>query len=73
MILSWTQTRSELANAIKDGASPERVAELRRDYRVARARQHLTELVASPPLTAEQRSELASVVLEGGGADAAAA
>lgn len=73
MIIPWTQARSALANAVKGGESPERVAELRTAYRAARAAQLLHELLSvRPPLTHEQRRELASVVLDGG-ADVTAA
>jgi hypothetical protein len=72
VIIPWTQARSALANAVKDGESPERVAELRTAYRAARTAQLLRELLSvRPPLSDEQRRELADVVL-GGGADVAA-
>lgn len=67
MILSpWTRARSALANAVKDGDPPERIAELRRDFRAARVLQALRDLEAiDPPLTHEQRAELAAVAMGG--------
>lgn len=70
---SWRKARSELANAVQAGQSPEIIAELRRAYRAARAAQDLRDLLASDlPPTPEQRLELAAV-LAGSEADAAAA
>jgi hypothetical protein len=70
-MLSWTTCRSLLANAVKDGEPPERVAALRRDFKAARAHAYLRDLItADPPPTAAQRRELAAVLV-GGDDDAA--
>lgn len=70
---SWSFARAKLARAVRDGAPPDQVAEWRRTYRAAKAAKHLRELLASDlPPTAEQRRELAAILLGGGDADAAA-
>jgi hypothetical protein len=62
-LLSWTAARSALANAVKDGAPPDQIEALRRDYRAARAHAYLHQLIAAdPPPTPEQRHELAAVL-----------
>jgi hypothetical protein len=71
-VIPWTVARSHLARAIQRGDPPERIAELRRDYYASRARDYLADLVAIRGLTAEQRRELADVILAGGDRDAAA-
>lgn len=73
MLPPWKVARSHVALAIRDDASPEHVAELRRAYHAARAKQALCDLLASDlPPTPEQRLELASILV-GGAAGAAAA
>lgn len=45
---------------------PERAAEVRRDYRAAKAEQYIKELIASaPPLTSAQRDRLCRLLREG--------
>jgi len=62
----WPLVRGKLARAVRDGAPPGQVDELRRTYRAARAAQGLRDLLASDlPPTAEQRRELAAILLEG--------
>lgn len=71
-MVPWPKARSLLANAVQSGASPERIEALRRDYRAARAAHYLRDLVsAEPPLTTEQRAELARVLAGGDGIAAA--
>ena len=69
----WRQARSRLALAVQAGASEERISELRREYRAARAAQYLRDLMSSdlPPNDA-QRRELAAVLAGGDGLGAAA-
>lgn len=72
VIIPWTLARSRLARAVQDGASPERVAELRRAYHASRAADYLQRLLAcDPPPTPDQRRELADILV-GGDADVAA-
>lgn len=73
MLPPWRLARSRMARAVRDGASPEQVAELRRIYLAARAKQYLDDLMSSdfPPNDVQCR-ELASM-LAGGEADGAAA
>jgi hypothetical protein len=69
----WTKALSVYANAVKDGESPERIAELQRDFQVAREAQRLRDLARlQPPLTPDQRCALATLVLNGGDVHAAA-
>lgn len=59
----WTKVRSDLANAIKRGDDEQTQADLRRDLRAARLQQSIREAVdAWPPLTVEQRAELAALL-----------
>jgi hypothetical protein len=68
--MSWTHVRSQIARAVKDGAPPEVVRDLRRDLRAARAEEYLRNLVVSePPLRADQLGDLAAIL---SGAPAAA-
>lgn len=68
----WTNVRSALALAIRDGLPPEQIEALRRDLRAARAHAYLRDLIsADRPPTAAQRRELAAVLV-GGGDDVAA-
>ncbi len=56
-----------------DVASEEAVENARRDYRAATLEDHICKVVdASPPLTPEQRDELA-MLLQGGGSGGTAA
>jgi len=73
MLPKWSLARARLARAVRDGASPEQVDELRRTYLAARTAQHIRDAHggALPP-TPEQRLELASLLV-GGDADATAA
>ena len=64
----WTLVRSQYARAIQRGDPPERIRELR----AARTEHYLRGILAEdPPMTREQRRELAAL-LAGGDADAAA-
>jgi len=67
--LSWTKTRSELANTIK--ADPDAdVTELRRRLRAERLEDYIRRTVdAAPPLTVEQRERL-TAILRGGSTEA---
>jgi hypothetical protein len=70
----WRHARSRLALAVQAGEPTERITELRREYRAARAAQYLHDLLSSDfPPTGAQRAELASLLVGGGEADAAAA
>lgn len=69
----WRHARSRLANAVQAGEPQERINELRREYRAARAAQDLRDLLSSDfAPTREQRLELAEL-LAGGEADGTAA
>lgn len=62
---SWLKLRSQIANAVRDGAPEEQVAELRRLYAVARLETVLrTGLEALPPLSQEERARLAAILTE---------
>ncbi len=66
MIISWTLARSRLARAVQDGASPERIAELRRAYRAAKAADYLQQLLASESApTHDERRALAALLMAG--------
>ena len=68
-----TVIRAKLARATRFGASPETVASLRRDYHAARARDYLRDWLAGDYApTADQRRELAELLLDEGGASVAA-
>ncbi|HUZ29929.1 MAG TPA: hypothetical protein VMU90_11845, partial [Solirubrobacteraceae bacterium] len=59
----WPKARSILANAVKDGEPASRIAELRRDFRVARTAQLVRELLSEdPPPTPDQRGELTGIL-----------
>jgi len=68
--VSWTQARSRVAVAVRDGAPAEVVADLRRDLHAERLISRTEELLqeiraaadADPPLTTEQRSRLAGLL-----------
>ena len=61
---TYTLARSQLANAVKDGAPPALITELRREYRAARVMHHLQQLLTNDlPPTAAQRRELADVLV----------
>ena len=52
---------------------PERIAELQRKRAAERIRESIAKITsAAPPLTADQRRELAELLLDEGGADVAA-
>jgi len=62
-MVTRTQARARLAATIQAGAPAPVVEELRRDLRAAVAANHIRELVAlDPPLTADQRDELAAIL-----------
>lgn len=63
---SPSYARAMLAVRVRDGAPPDEVAKLRRAYRAARAAKGLRELVTGDhPPTAEQRRELAAILVGG--------
>lgn len=63
--MSWTHTRSELANALRVDPSAD-VTDLRRRLKAERLADHIRKIVdAAPPLTADQRARLAALL--GGG------
>jgi hypothetical protein len=52
--------------------APERIVDLRRQLAEQQIRDHITRiLAAAPPLTVDQRRELAALVLEGAAGEAA--
>lgn len=60
---SWMKLRSQLANAVRDGAPEERVAEIRRQYALARYETVLrTGLADLEPLDRETRARLAAIL-----------
>jgi len=65
--------RGQLAAAYhRRERDPERILDLRRQLAAQQIRDHITRILeAAPPLTVDQRRELAALVLEGTG-DAAA-
>jgi hypothetical protein len=65
---TWTQARSELALLHRDHPDDaEAIAAARRDFRAARAEDYIRKLVdQAPPLSPEQRSRLAVLLLSGG-------
>jgi hypothetical protein len=65
--ISPALAKSQLANAVQRGDSPERVAELRRLYYACKARDILTGLISADRLLPEHRTELAALLIEGGG------
>lgn len=70
-LADWKRLRGLLARAVLDGAPSDRIDELRRAFRAARAAQNLRDLLAGDlPPTAAMRAELAAI-LTGGDADAA--
>jgi hypothetical protein len=60
--ISPALAKSRLACAVQRGDSPERVAELRRIYYAAKARDFLTGLISADRLLPEHRAELASLL-----------
>lgn len=64
--MSWTQTRSQIAHAIKKDPDAD-VTDLRRQLKAERLADYIRQAVdAAPPLTAEDRTRLAAI-LQGGG------
>lgn len=64
--MSWTQTRSQIAHAKRRDPSAD-VTELHRKLKAERLEDYIKRAVGStPPLTAEQRNHLASVLRDGG-------
>lgn len=60
--MSWTHTRSELANALRADPTAD-VTDLRRRLKAERLADHIRKIVdAAPPLTADQRSRLATLL-----------
>lgn len=67
MLPTWSRARARLAWAVRDGAAPDQVAELRRTYHAARLAQRITDTLSSDfPPNAEQRCELANLLAAGG-------
>ena len=62
----WTLVRSQYARAIQRGDPPERIRELRAELRAARTEHYLRGILAEdPPMTREQRCELAALLVGG--------
>ena len=62
--MGWTTERARVAALASHGAASERIEDGRRDLRASVAEEYITRLVAqAPPLTAEQRSRLAALLL----------
>lgn len=61
---TWTQARSQLANATKrHGANSPQAQEARQHLRALRLEDHVTKVLAqAPPLTDEQRTKLAELL-----------
>ncbi len=60
--MAWTHTRARIARAIRDNPSAD-VTDLRRQLRAERLEEHIKTVVnQAPPLTAEQRQQLARVL-----------
>ena len=67
-----TTLRAKIARAIQRGEPDEIVIELRRRYYAARARDYLRDWITSDPApTADQRRELAELLVGGGDREAA--
>ena len=65
--MGWTQTRSQIAHAIKKNPNAD-TTQLRQQLRAERLAEHIERTVnAAPPLTAAQRDRLA-LLLRGGDA-----
>lgn len=63
----WRSLAGKIGAAKRDGASPERIAELSRKIRVARAERAIKRVIAGlPPLTEGERGRLAELVSEAG-------
>lgn len=66
------KTRSRIGVAVRRG-SPEDIADARREHAAAVLAEHIQRIVAeAPPLTREQRDQLALMLQNGGGANDAA-
>ena len=65
--------RGQLAAAYhRRERDPERILDLRRQLAAQQIRDHITRILeAAPPLTVDQRQELATLVLQGGASVAA--
>ena len=62
----WTLVRSQYARAIQRGDSPEQVRALRAELRASRTEHYLRGVLAEdPPMTREQRRELAALLVGG--------
>lgn len=61
---TWTQARSQLANATKQhGANSPEAQEARQQLKALRLEDHVLKAIAqAPPLTAEQRCKLAELL-----------
>ena len=62
--MSWQKTRSKIARAVRDHHPESEITALRRDLRAERLEEHVRRTVdQAPPLTPEQRSRLAVLLL----------
>lgn len=63
--MGWTHTRSAIAIALRQDPDAD-VTELRRKLRAERLEEHIRRVVdEAPPLTAEQRDRLATLLRTG--------
>ena len=66
--MSWQKTRSKIARAVRDHHPESEITALRRDLRAERLEEHVRRIVdQAPPLTPEQRSRLAVLLLRSTG------
>jgi len=66
--VSWQKTRSKIARAVRDHHPESEITALRRDLRAERLEEHVRRIVdQAPPLTPEQRSRLAVLLLRSTG------
>lgn len=66
--MGWTHTRAKIAHQLKVDPNAD-VTDLRRQLRAERLEEHIAAKVnEAPPLTAEQRDRLATLLRSGGDA-----
>lgn len=64
---NWASERGNLANLILRGAPEEQITESRRNYRALRLAEYIKkQLSEDPPLSEEQRTRIAEMLLAGG-------
>lgn len=69
--MAWTHTRAEIARTKKKNPDAD-VTDLRRKLKAERLADHVERALADlPPLTLEERSEIARILLTAGPQDAA--